>query len=180
MSVPPKTNRVKLMLAALLLAGVSAPAIAAPREFLVEVELPRIAVAEYHKPYVAGWIEDASGRAVAPLLVWYDEKKKDGAGKKWLPDVRTWWRRGGRAMALPANGVSGATRAPGRNTVTLPATASPISRLPAGRYNLVIEAAREGGGREVVRAPFAWTPGGSIAATVSGVGELRAVRLISR
>lgn len=179
MPVPCKTNRVKLALAALLLAGVSAPAIAAPREFVVEVELPRIAVAEYHKPYVVGWIEDASGRAVAPLLVWYDEKK-DGAGKKWLPDVRTWWRRGGRDLALPANGISGATRAPGRNSLTLPAAASPISRLPAGQYNLVVEAAREGGGREVVRAPFNWRPGGSIAATASGTGELRTVRLTAR
>lgn len=165
---------------AALLMGVSAPALAAPREFVVEIELPRIPVAEYHRPYVAGWVEDANGKTVSQLLVWYDQKKREDGGKKWLPDMKTWWRKGGRSLKLPADGISGATRAPGRNGVTIPAASSALSRLPAGQYMFVVEAAREAGGREVVKAPFAWQPGGTIAASARGTGELGAIKLSSR
>jgi len=171
--------RLKIALAALLL-GASVPALAAPHEFAVEIELPRIAVAEYHRPYVAGWIEDASGKTVGHLLVWYDVKKKDAGGKKWLPDMKTWWRRGGRSLAVPANGITGATRAPGRNGAAVPAETSPFARMPAGQYAFLAEAAREGGGREVVKAPFAWKPGGTVSASASGTGELGTIKLVSR
>lgn len=174
-----KNARLKFAVAALLL-GASVPALAAPKEFVVEIEVPRIAVAEYHRPYVAGWVEDETGKAVSHLLVWYDQRKKDNGGKKWLPDMKTWWRKGGRSLTVPADGVSGATRAPGRATVATPAASSPLSKLPAGKYNFVVEAAREGGGREVVKAPFAWKPGGTVSATAKGTGELGAVRLSSR
>lgn len=171
--------RLKTVIAALLM-GASVPALAAPNEFAVEIEIPRIAVAEYHRPYVAGWVENAQGQTVSQLLVWYDTRKRDNGGKKWLADMRTWWRKGGRTFAVPADGVSGATRAPGRATLTIPAANSPLARLPAGQYNFVVEAAREGGGREVVRAPFAWRPGGTFNATATGTGELGAVRLTAR
>jgi hypothetical protein len=174
-----KSSRLKIVLATLLM-GTSVPVFAAPKEFVVEIEVPRIAVAEYHRPYVAGWVEDVSGKTVSHLLVWYDQKKRDNAGKKWLPDMKTWWRKGGRSLTVPADGVSGATRAPGRATVATPAAASPLAKLPAGQYNFVVEAAREGGGREVVKAPFAWKPGGTISATAKGTGEVGAVSLASR
>jgi hypothetical protein len=172
-------SRFKTIIAALLI-GTSVPAIAAPKEYVVEIEVPRIAVAEYHRPYVAGWVEDANGKAVSHLLVWYDQKKREDGGKKWLPDMKTWWRKGGRSVALPADGVSGATRAPGRATVSTPAASSPLAKLPAGQYVFVVEAARESGGREVVKAPFAWKPGATVSATAKGTGELGAVSLVSR
>jgi len=174
-----KPSRLKAIIAALLL-GTSVPALAAPSEFVIEIEVPRIAVAEYHRPYVAGWVEDASGKTVSHLLVWYDQKKRENGGKKWLPDMKTWWRKGGRTLATPADGITGATRAPGRATVSLPAASSPLSKLPAGQYVFVVEAAREGGGREVVKAPFAWKPGGAVVATAKGTGEVGAVKLSSR
>jgi hypothetical protein len=175
----PRSLRLKAIVASLLLAT-SMPALAAPKEFVIEIELPRIPVAEYHRPYVAGWIEDGQGRPVAPMLVWYDVKKREDGGKRWLPEMRTWWRRAGRAMTLPANGITGATRAPGRNVIALPAGGSPLSSLPAGQYSFAVEAAREAGGREVVRAPFNWRPGGSVNASAVGTGELRTIRIVSR
>ena len=49
-------------------------------------------------------------------------------GTKWLADLRAWWRKGGRSMTLPADGVSGATRAPGQYTHSrCPPTSSPAS-----------------------------------------------------
>ena len=40
----------------------------------VNVEIPRINAAEYHRPYVAVWVEDADGKAAADLAVWYQDK----------------------------------------------------------------------------------------------------------
>jgi hypothetical protein len=43
-------------------AGVAAPAMAA--DLTVSVEIPRIAGASYHRPYVAVWIEQPDNTAV--------------------------------------------------------------------------------------------------------------------
>lgn len=140
----------------------------------VTVDLPRIASASYHRPYVAIWIEQPDQTAVRTLAVWYQQtRNNEGDGKDWLKDLRTWWRKGGRAMRLPADGVSGATRAAGRQSLTVPAAR--LRDLPAGQYNLVVEAARELGGREVVRVPFRW--GAPNTGSASGSTELGAVRV---
>src|SRR3546814_13467717 len=78
----------------------------------VTVTIPRLKVAEYHKPYVAIWIEKEGAKAQT-VAVWYDHDMKANEGTKWLRDVRQWWRAAGRAMTFPANGITGATRAPG-------------------------------------------------------------------
>ncbi len=54
-----------LLPAALLLAA-TLPAQAA--ELNVSVELPKLSVAEYHKPYVAVWIEDSNKQVVSNLV----------------------------------------------------------------------------------------------------------------
>ena len=148
----------------LLVAGVlAAPAVAGT----VSVTLPRQPVAENHKPYVAGWIEPAAGGAARTLFVWYDTKKQGREpGTKWLADLRSWWRKGGRSLNLPADGVSGATRAPGTYQVPLPTDLSP------GAYVLNVEAARENGGRELVSVPVR-VPNG--AGRAAGHAELGAV-----
>jgi len=146
-----------------LLAGaVAAPATAGT----VTVTIPRLDVAEYHRPYVAIWLEPAGGGAARTLGVWYDVKKGGNEpGTKWLADLRAWWRKGGRSMAMPADGISGATRAPGTYQIRMP-------NVPAGQYVLKVEAARETGGRELVSVPIT-VPAGKGAA--SGKTELGAV-----
>jgi hypothetical protein len=115
----------------------------------INVTIPRLTVAEYHRPYVAVWLESAAGGPARTLAVWYDVKKQGNEpGTKWLADLRTWWRKGGRSLSLPADGVSGATRAPGAYRIPLPADLRP------GSYVLNIEAARENGGRELVQVPL--------------------------
>ena len=162
----------KLTLAATALAAGSAaaaaPAVAA--DLNVSVEIPRLSVAAYHRPYVAVWIERPDNTAVRTLAVWY-EVSNTAEGKDWLKDMRTWWRRGGRSLTLPADGVSSATKAPGRHTVAV--AGARLSNLPAGDYVLVVEAARELGGREAVRVPFRW--GAANTARGSGSTELGAV-----
>jgi hypothetical protein len=158
----------------LLLGGaITAPALVPPASAApagtVTITVPRLNVAEYHKPYVAIWLEPVGGGAPRTLAVWYDLKKRgNDPGTKWLADLRAWWRKGGRSMAMPANGVSGATRAPGQYTIPLPADVKP------GHYVLNVEAARETGGRELVSVPL------TAGARTSGKTELGAVAISAR
>ena len=126
-------------------------------------------MAEYHRPYVAIWVEPAAGGTARTVAVWYDIKKGGAEpGTKWLHDLRSWWRKGGRSLKLPADGVSGATRAPGTHKVALPADLKP------GQYTLYVEAARETGGREIVSVPLT-VP--AKAASAAGKSELGAVTI---
>lgn len=149
-------------------AGLFAPGMASAQTLDVTVTIPRLTVAEYHRPYVAIWIEK-DGAAPQTLAVWYDDDMKANEGTKWLRDVRQWWRASGRSMKFPAAGVSGATKAPGTHKVSFK------PQLGSGNYTLVVEAAREVGGRELVRLPFSLPRGGT--ARAAGKTELGAVTL---
>ena len=141
----------------LALAGLatSAPAVAATLE--VNVEIPRLNVAEYHRPYVALWVEDASGKHLANLSVWYQQTANaEGHGTKWLPDLRQWWRKSGRTLKVPVDGVTGPTRPVGKHAIRFDHKHPSLAKLPAGSYTLVVEAAREVGGRELLKIPFDW------------------------
>lgn len=157
----------------LSLALLSAPAMAA--ELVIDVEIPRLQVAEYHRPYVALWLEQPDKRHVANLAVWYDLKLKDNEGEKWLKDMREWWRRSGRSLQMPVDGVSSATRAVGTHRLTFDSSQAPLTDLPAGEYRLVVEAAREVGGRELLRLPFSWPPQNAGKQQAQGESELGTV-----
>ncbi|WP_423596396.1 DUF2271 domain-containing protein [Roseateles sp. MS654] len=144
----------------------------------LKLELPRLNVAEYHRPYIAVWVEKAgeSGPAVAQLAVWYDIKKQNNAGTKWLKDMRQWWRQGGRNLAVPADGVTAATRAPGEHAITLDAHPA-LAALPPGKYDIVVESSREAGGREVQRLPLTWPVKAPASVKAQGEHELGALEL---
>ena len=158
---------------ALTLPMVSSWAVGA--DLAVKFELPQLQVAEYHKPYVAMWIERADQSVAGTLTVLYDVKKKDDAGLKWVKDLRTWWRKAGRDVTLPMDGVSGATRSAGEHTLTFAGARHGLDKLPAGDYKLVIEAAREAGGRELVRVPLSFPLKAKQTAKANGKEELGAV-----
>src|SRR6476661_8577335 len=82
-------------------------------DLTVKFELPQLNVAEYHKPYVAIWIERSDQSVASTLAVLYEVRKRENRGAKYLKDLRTWWRKAGETMTLPMDGVSGATRPPG-------------------------------------------------------------------
>lgn len=63
----------------------------------IEVQIPRLDVAEYHRPYVALWLEQ-DNRHAADVALWYDLKLAEQEGEKWLKDLRQWWRRSGRGL----------------------------------------------------------------------------------
>lgn len=142
----------------------------------VKFDLPQLNVAEYHKPYVAIWLERADQSVAANLAVLYD-LKKDAAGDKWVKDLRTWWRKAGREAKFPLDGVSGATRSTGSQSMKFDGAKHGLDKLPAGDYKLVVEASREAGGRELVKVPFTWAGKGKVAAKSAGKEELGAVAL---
>ena len=164
----------RLALSTLALSGLAAaPSQAANLE--LSLDIPTISVAEYHRPYVAVWVERPDQSAVKTLTVWYNLKAKNQEGEKYLKDLRQWWRRGGRELSLAADGLTGPSRAPGKQQVVFKAP-----DLPAGQYSLVVEAAREAGGREVVRTPFQWPPKARQVSTVKGTSELGLVTLVAK
>ncbi len=158
--------------------AVASPALAANID--VEVTLPRLNVAEYHKPYVAIWIEKPDQSFVGNLAVWYDVGHREGEGSKWLKDLRQWWRRSGRELALPVDGVTGPTRPPGTQVLHLAGDGAVLGKLAPGDYQLVVEAAREVGGRELVRLPFKWPLAAGQVASAQGKDELGAVALSAK
>ena len=147
-------------------------------EMKVEVNIPRLNVAEYHRPYVAIWVEGQDQTARANLAVWYQQTTtNEGAGTKWLPDLRQWWRRSGRGLRLPVDGVTGATRPAGSHTLAFDDRNAPLRDLPPGSYRVVVEAVREVGGRELLKLPLQWPPTAAQEARAQGKNELGAVRL---
>lgn len=154
---------------------IASPALAA--EMAVTVEIPQLSVAEYHRPYVALWVERPDQSVAANLAVWYDVKMRDNEGTKWLKDMRQWWRRIGRDLTMPVDGVSGPTRAPGEHRVTFVPGKGGVPALEPGSYVLVVEAAREVGGRELLRIPFEWPAAKPAQATAKGEAELGRIAL---
>jgi hypothetical protein len=141
----------------------------------VQLEIPELQVAEYHRPYVAVWLESDKGRHQRDLAVWYDHTMRNNEGNKWLKDLRLWWRRSGRSLDMPVDGFTGATRAPGVHSLELENIGERLESLQPGDYNLVVEAAREVGGREAVRVPLTWPPEATTQLTARGESELGAV-----
>ncbi len=147
-------------------------------ELKLDVEIPRLNVAEYHRPYVAIWVEGSDMSAKANLAVWYAQKaNSEGHGTKWLPDLRQWWRRSGRDLKMPVDGVTGPTRPAGNHALVFDDQHPELKTLPAGDYTLVVEAAREVGGRELLRIPFKWR--GASTGSAQGKSELGRIRLTS-
>lgn len=170
----------RLLLSSLFAAMTLIPAIAVvASELTVSVEVPMFDVAEYHKPYVSVWIENEKGESTN-LAVWYQLEERGQAsekGEEWLKDMRQWWRRIGRDTDMPVDGVSGATRASGKHTVTFAEGKVPLSKLKNGNYILMVEAVREVGGREVVKVPFTWPVKAASDQSAKGSKELGEVKL---
>jgi hypothetical protein len=162
----------------MLSVALAAPVLAAaPTTMDVTVNIPQLKVAEYHKPYVAFWVEKA-GAKPKTVAVWYDHDMKANEGTKWLRDVRQWWRAAGRSMTFPANGITGATRAPGAQKISF--TRAQLGAAAPGDYVLVIEAAREVGGRELLRIPFTWPAKAGAGGRAAGKSELGTVSVAFR
>ncbi|WP_462151136.1 DUF2271 domain-containing protein [Pseudoalteromonas xiamenensis] len=146
----------------------SAAANATAVEYELNVELPVISEGQYHRPYVAIWIEDDSKQVLKNLALW---KQKD----KWLPDLKRYYRRVLRANETALDGFTGATKGPGQHQILWNGLSDNNEVLAQGRYSLCVEAAREKGGREIQCLPFQY---GKDAKSVQGSHELAAISFV--
>lgn len=170
----------KKLILALLLMGFGLPSVhfVQAAEIEVSIEIPRLNVSEYHRPYVAIWIQDENRKVASNLAVWYQMKNPgDEVGTKWLPDLRQWWRRTGRSLDLPVDGVSGATKPTGTHQLKFTEKDKQLATLKPGKYVLVVEAAREVGGREMLEIPFTWPAAKAWSDKVNGKDELGEISL---
>lgn len=65
------------------------------------------------------------------------------AGDRYLNSLRDWWRSSGTTSQMPIDGVSSATRGAGTHEVVFTPGKAPLNDLPPGKYQLVVEVARE-------------------------------------
>jgi hypothetical protein len=171
-------------------------------DLTVKVQVPRIEVAEYHRPFLVIWLERAEEQKILRnLAVWYQIDPEKDDGSQWLKDLRQWWRRGGReaatptdaytgatsvsdspsglrvSPAMPIDAVTGATRPVGEHKLVFRAGSMPLGTLTPGKYNLTLEATRENGGRELLRIPFDWPVTAKVQSRAQGKTELGRVTL---
>ncbi len=157
----------KVSLALLLMSGLVLPATASELE--IALQLPKISEGQYHRPYVAVWVEDSSEKSVRLIEIW--REKPD-----WIKDLRRFWRKTGRADQPLVDARTGATKGPGQYRLRWDGKDDQGVAVPNGEYQLVIEAAREHGGRQLVKQKFNWD-GTAVAVSVAAGNEIGQVQL---
>ena len=115
-------------------------------ELAVDLELAAQQGLRYHRPYVAVWVEDATGQSVRTLSVWVNTT---GRGPRYIRELRRWFtaerdQRDAGGPELVAT-VSSATRMPGQYTVTWNGRDDRGNVVEQGSYRVVVEASREHG-----------------------------------
>jgi len=139
-----------------------------PTEITIELALKQQS-GEYHRPYVASWIESSKGKSVRTLLLWREQAK-------WLKDIRRWWRKAGRKDAVLVDGITSATRAAGKFKLSFMAQDDNNVALNKGQYTLFIEVVRENGGRAIIRQPF-YLNGNKETFTLAATNETDQIKL---
>ena len=114
-------------------------------ELLVNLEINQPSAGRYNRPYVAVWLEDASGRSVRTLAIWADS----GRGSRWIPDLRRWYA----SNSALVNTVSSATRNPGKYSLVWDGLNDRRAVVDQGEYFVCIEATREHGTYQLIRQP---------------------------
>lgn len=115
----------------------------------ISLSLPEITEGQYHRPYVAVWVEDSHAKHQATIALWREDK-----GFKWLKDIQRWWRKAGRDDKDLVDAMTSATRPAGQYQLTWAGLDQNQQPLAAGKYTLLVEVVREHGGRNLVKHAF--------------------------
>ncbi|MBX3180085.1 MAG: DUF2271 domain-containing protein [Candidatus Hydrogenedentes bacterium] len=111
----------------------------------------------YRRPYVGIWVCDHEGFPVRTLLLW-----RQKGGLRWLSSLREWCRDDQiRAFVDETDlieTVSRSTRPPGKYNVSWDGLDDAGKPVPFGTYTLYIEASREHGTHQVMRAEIELGP----------------------
>jgi len=117
-------------------------------ELTVNVEIPQTQGFGARRPYVAVWIGDKDRYPVKTLAVLFEKSRG-------LNELRAWYRDDRmRAMSEGTEilgSVTSATRLPGKYTFKWTGRDNGGKSVKAGKYTVLVEAAREHGGYNLVR-----------------------------
>jgi len=126
----------------------------ASMELTVAVEIARIDDFRSRRPYLAVWIEDQDKFPVKTLALWYEKPR-------WLPELKQWYRDDRmRSMAEGTDiskSISSATRSPGKYTLKWDGKDNAGKPVKAGKYNVLIEVAREHGTYQLMHQEIDFT-----------------------
>ncbi len=122
-------------------------------ELVIAFEINQ-AISRVHRPYVAVTIEDARGNPVRTAALWVNKNR----GEQWIADLHRWMRNererkranGGDLVAT----VSSATRVAGMYSVVWNGKDDRGQLVELGEYFVCIEANRQNGTYQLLRAPF--------------------------
>jgi len=127
-------------------------------ELAVDLEIAPQQGSRWHRPYVAVWVEDASGKPVRTLSAWVNT---EGRGPRYFRELRRWFSMerdqqdaGGPDLVAT---VSSATRPSGHYTVTWNGRDDRGNVVEQGTYRLIIEAAREHGTYQLMQQDLTLT-----------------------
>lgn len=116
-----------------------------PQQLQLQLELPQQGGAA-KRPYVSVWLSQNEQWQIQLVLL--------GEQPRWYAELRSWWRQAGSSHNFDQ--LAGATRKSGLHQFRWDARLADGRPLPAGDYTLHLEAAREGGGRELLKLPLHW------------------------
>jgi hypothetical protein len=142
-------------------------------ELTIHLELPQMGGFGVRRPYVAVWIENQDHFPVRTLAVWFQKPR-------YLDDLRAWYRaeqmRAAAEKTQILRSVSSATRSPGKYSFVWDGKDNSGKLVKAGKYTVLIEAAREHGGYNLVRREMDFN-GEPAEVQIPAQGELGAISL---
>jgi hypothetical protein len=108
-----------------------------PAGYQVTIALPLTASRSSKRPYVAVWVDDASGKLVRVLAIWGDKSK-------YWPDLTTLWDHlHGKVDQFRS--VTRATRSAGKYDLVWDGLDNDRKPLPLGSYRITVETNQEHG-----------------------------------
>jgi hypothetical protein len=99
------------------------------------------------RPYLALWVEDASGKPIRTITVWGDEGK-------YLHHLSNWWAFA-QAQQNVISSTTRATRPPGKYQVVWDGLDDAGKPVGQGTYGFALEVAREHGSHQIQRVTLA-------------------------
>jgi hypothetical protein len=141
------------------------------------------------RPYLSVWLQaDAAQSQADPNLRQPQQLLLLGEQPRWYPELRSWWRA--IKPLLPGSAEqqqqqlqqlvdqwAGATRKAGVHQFDWTARQADGQPLAPGHYQLLVEAAREGGGREQLKLQLHWPLAAGQVLQAQGQHELSQLRL---
>ena len=140
-----------------LLAAASGATFDTSMELTISVELARINDFRARRPYLAAWIEDGDKFPVRTIALWVEKPR-------YIDELKAWYK-GDRLRSLAegsdlTRSVSSATRPAGKYTLKWDGKDNAGKLVKPGKYNVLIEAAREHGTYQLLHEEidFSGTP----------------------